>query len=66
MCLIDAVLSLLNGSRVSVCALIKPPVFDAACLGEFMAKTVEEDLTRLLAPSTTGNSTTEGSTVIRT
>ncbi|KAH9039589.1 DNA mismatch repair protein [Lactarius pseudohatsudake] len=31
---------------------------------EFMAKTVEEDLTRLLAPLTTGASTTEGSTVI--
>ncbi|KAI9458862.1 DNA mismatch repair protein [Lactarius psammicola] len=31
---------------------------------EFMAKTVEEDLSRLLAPLTTGTSTTEGSTVI--
>ena len=32
--------------------------------GEFMAKTVEDDLTRLLAP-TTGTGTTEGPTVIR-
>ena len=38
---------------------------NVAYLGEFLAKTVEEDLTRLLAPST-GTSTTEGSTVIRT
>ena len=66
MSLIDAVLSLLNGNLVSVCALSTPPVSDAARLGEFTAKTIEEDLTRLLAPSTTGTSTTEGSTVIRT
>ena len=66
MSLIDALLSLLNGSQVSVCAQIMPPVSDAAHLGEFMAKTVEEDLTRLLAPLTAGTSTTEGSTVIRT
>ena len=66
MSLIDAVLSLLNGNPVSICTLTAPPVSDAVHLGEFMAKTVEEDLTRLLAPSTTGTSTTEGSTVIRT
>jgi hypothetical protein len=34
-------------------------------LGEFMAKTVEDDLTRLLAPPMTGTGTTEGPTVIR-
>ena len=45
---------------------IHTPVSDAAHLGEFTAKTIEEDLTRLLAPLTTSTSTTEGSTVIRT
>jgi len=34
-------------------------------LGEFVAKTVEEDLTRLLAPPTIGAGTAEGPTVIR-
>lgn len=34
-------------------------------LGEFMAKTVEDDLTRLLAPPTIGTGTAEGPAVIR-
>lgn len=61
----DAVSSSLNGNLVCFFALIATTTTHTTRLGEFVAKTVEEDLTRLLAPPTTGAGTVEGSTVIR-
>ena len=61
----DAVSSSLNGNLVCPFALIATTTAHTTWLGEFVAKTVEEDLTRLLALPTIGAGTAEGPTVIR-
>jgi hypothetical protein len=61
----DAVSSSLNGNLVCPFALIATTTTHTTRLGEFVAKTVEEDLTRLLASPTIGAGTVEASTVIR-
>jgi hypothetical protein len=61
----DVALSSLNANLVRPCALVATTTTHSTFLGEFMAKTVEEDLTRLLALPTTVTGPAEGSTVIR-
>jgi hypothetical protein len=61
----DAISSSLNGNLVCPFALIATTTTHTMRLGEFVAKTVEEDLTRLLAPPTIGAGAAEGPTVIR-
>ncbi len=60
----DAVSSLLNGNLVRPLALIAAAITYISLLGEFVAKTVEEDLARLLAPPTIRTGTTEAPSVI--
>lgn len=62
---IDVELSSLNENLVRLCQLIVTPTHLASA-GEFVAKTIEEDLTRLLASPETGAGVAEGPAVIRT
>ena len=52
--------------RPSKFVLFSPMPTYSVSSGEFMAKTIEEDLTRLVAPPETGAGVVDGSTVICT
>jgi hypothetical protein len=62
---IDAELSSLNENLVRPCQPVVTPTHLASA-GEFVAKAIEEDLTRLLATPGTGAGVAEGPAVIRT